>query len=1183
MNKKILKGVAYSLILSLFAPTVAYSSVVPEKIVTEAEQVNPLKIKVNIDLEKASIDQFFKKLREASGDKVSFVYSPNDLAHIRGVSLTAEGAEIGELLDEILKAYPTLSYSVEGSIITIKRKNIAPKPVAVAAKNQMQGFVLNEQGKPVVGATVLIVGTTKGAITDDKGHFSIDAKVGEEIEISYMGMVTRSVKITSLAAPLSIILKNNLLAIDEVQVVAYGTSTKRGATGSISVVKADEIKGIPSSSVSNLLQGRVAGMDVTNISGAPGGGGTQVTIRGYNSLSMESGRRFSNPLWVVDGVPMNSFTSPVTGTNALADLNPETIESIQVLKDASATSLYGSRAANGVILVTTKKGYKNQNAQFSVNFSQSFSFLPEYPTVYGGRGERAHRMGAYRNMTSAFYDSDLGIYRYPNSYEEAYHNNSKYDEFWGNGQSSSNDGNELQDSLNSFYNNSTDFFKYYYQTGKITNANVQTFGGGERTTYSIGGGYYGEDGILKGSAYDRINLMGNFSVNPLKYLTVDFRTSLSYSDRSKGGNKSSSLGRGNDIETIPGDAFSLSTLLPGNNPAVESVLTSLQSMTEKNNSLRLRSTFGLKVDILKNLSVSSNVSLDYSQNTRNLFIPSHLNEFNRSSTTGELSRDMMILNENLINYSFELSAGHSFELMLGQSYQYDTYNYIGGQAENGPSDLVQYATKYGWPNLITESNGEVRALKNFQSDFTEKKMASLFGRINYNYKQKYMLTATIRRDGSSVFGSNVRWATFPSVAVAWNFFEEGFMQGLNFLDFGKIRASYGLSGNQFSNPYLAYGVLSGGAAYNGNPTILPDWKSGYYNPDLTWEETKQLDIGFDLAFFKNRLTFTADYYYRVTGKMLLESGIPGNYSGYSRIWRNGASLLNEGIEFDFKYAIFDSEKAYWNVGLNFANNWNKFYKSYNNRDINVSDQASNSRSYILGKSVGEIYGYKTQGYYQNASEVPFFWNEYGTNEPLSEYGDSRSFFKPGDYKIKDINGDGEITSEDNVYLGSSLPKLYGGIVSEVKFKNFDLNLLLSYSFGRDMVYMGASNSVITLKPMGPIFEDLGNVTFWEKPGDNPDYFKNQSGKSIGILDKMVQKVNYIKLKTLTLGYTLPKGIAKKICLTDIRAFVSAENLFTITNYKGGLDPETVDINTGLDDGRAYPLARKFTLGLTVKF
>ncbi|MFR5657930.1 MAG: TonB-dependent receptor plug domain-containing protein, partial [Butyricimonas faecihominis] len=321
-----------------------------------------------------------------------------------------------------------------------------------------------------------------------------------------------------------VIMEEDIQALDETIVVAYGNTTRRKSTGAISVVKGEELRGIPAASIATLLQGRVAGMDVTQMSGAPGGGGTAVTIRGYNSLDVEQGRRFSNPLWVVDGVPMNSFSSPITGTNLLSDLNPDMIESIQVLKDASSAAIYGSRAANGVILVTTKKGKQNQRATFSANVSYTWSMLPKLPTVTTGRGERLHRLRVARDFSLAYVDPETNRYKYPTTLREQYDhyaNGAKLDDNFIEEPNNTSNGSMLQDSLNSFYNNSTNYFPIYYVKGKVINANIQTYGGSEKMTYGIGLGYYNEKGIFRGTGYNRVDLNSTMNVTPVNRLNVD--------------------------------------------------------------------------------------------------------------------------------------------------------------------------------------------------------------------------------------------------------------------------------------------------------------------------------------------------------------------------------------------------------------------------------------------------------------------------------------------------------------------------------------------------------------------------------------------------------------------------------------------------------------------------------------
>ena len=1142
---------------------------------------------VKLNFENATLRQVFKDLKQQTG--FLFIYNEEELDRRAKVSLKEENITLKTALEKILFGLP-YSFDLLDDMVVIR-----PTPLLRTAQDSVKvksykivGKVVDDKGEPLPGVTVVLDSTRLGTATAADGSFSLTLNLDKgTLVFSFIGFKIKRVPFKyEKDKQIVVKLEEDISALDEVQVVAYGETTKRTATGSISVVKADDIKGIPSPSIANLLQGRVAGMDVTNITGAPGGGGTQITIRGYNSLSVESGRRFSNPLWVVDGVPMPSFTSPVTGTNGLADLNPEVIESIQVLKDASATSLYGSRAANGVIIVTTKKGRKNQDASFDVNFSYSYNVLPAYPKQTGGKAERYFRLQQRLNVRKAYKDYGKNMWVYPTSYEEAYHKGGAYDGFWGDGYVSDKgaNGSELQDSLNPFYNNSTNFYKYYFQATKTLNANIQTTGGSERMTYSVGLGYYDEKGILKGTGYSRVNLMGNFILNPVEVLTVDFRAYLAYSDRSRGVRKSGFSG-GNEVEVIPGDPLEQSTLLPGNSAVTEEALKGLKGKEEKNNTYRLRSTFGLKLDVMKGLNISNTISIDYSQNNRNFFSPSWLNDPKESMTNGEVAREYTVLDEALLNFQREFAGRHKLEMMLGYSYQYDQYNYVGGSAKNGPSDYVHYATQHGWPGT-TDRGYYVEPMKDYQSDLTEKKMMSYFGRVNYILDEKYMLTGTLRRDGSSVFGRDLRWATFPSVAVAWNFSEERFMKWFGALSFAKIRFSYGVSGNQFNQPYLAYGLLVGGqGSYEGQPIITPDLQEGYYNPKLGWEETTQYDFGMDMDFFDYRLSVVADYYYRRTDKMLSRTPIPGSHAGFGSVWRNAGALSNEGIEVEVKYDLLRGNEAFWNISVNFAKNWNKLLETYNGKDMEMTDMMKERRSYIIGKPVGNIVGYKTNGYIQSDKDIKYFYRQDGTYRALEKKYFSDVFYSPGELQIADVNGDCYIGPEDGVYIGSSLPKLYGGIVNEVKWKNFDLNMLWSYSLGRDMINMLPVVSISKEKDLYPIFADLNGVTFWEKEGDNSTYpmvkLNNYNDHWSPIMDRYVERVNYLKLKTLTVGYTLPKTILRKCFIKDVRLFFSGENLLTLTNYSG-MDPETVDINTGLDEGKNYPLARKLTVGITIK-
>ena len=743
----------------------------------------------------------------------------------------------------------------------------------------------------------------------------------------------------------------------------------------------------------------------------------------------------------------------------------------------------------------------------------------------------------------------------------------------------------FQDSLNSFYNNSTNFFPMYYERGKVTNANIQSYGGSEKIAYSIGLGYYNEKGILKGSGFDRIDLNSTLNVIPVERLNIDLRLNASLSNRKQGyGSFSSSFQGTPAIGVVPGDPYELSSLFPGEGSAVwDYILDQMKSIKEKNRSIRFRTNFKLAYEIIDGLKLSTSLAADYSLNRRNGFTPSYLNTTNRSMSVGETGIDLMVLNENLLSYEKTFKDVHDVNAVFGFSYQYDQSEYNGGSGENSPSDKIYYV-RPGFPDLgdeqLTPSLSRKIALQHYQSNMTEQILISYFARVEYGYKNKYLLSASIRRDGSSTFGEHNKWGTFPAIAAAWSFSEEEFINDIfPWISFGKIRASWGRSGKHFESPYLALGILQNGAAFEGNSTLIPSWSQGIYNQDLTWEETDQYDFGLDMDLFNYRLGITLDYYYRYTDKLLDRVNLPSNglNSRYIQQWQNAAAISNEGLELMVKYEIFRERDLYWKISVNGSRNWNRFEKSYTGKDLNGR---------IIGKPLNGIYALLADGFVDYQEEVPVYYNQQGVRIPLAAEWKETYFYKPGDYYFIDANGDRKINGSDQVYCGSALPELSGGLVSEFRWKSIDVNLSMSFQLARHMV-----NSVRT-RPLSSyenlykaIVMDLRNISFWENPMDEADFPKCQYDWITYLWmynSTQVEQVNWLKLKTLSIGYTLPKRWLERCRLGELRCFVSGENLLTWTNYSG-LDPEVVDIRTGIDHGLAYPMARKWTLGLTLKF
>ena len=1107
-----------------------------------------------------------------------FTFNSNDLKqNPTRVTRSFTDATLSAILTECLKGTPFTFEIIDRHVVIKKREQVQQKSLTV------KGFVYDEKKQPMPGVTVQVIGTTVGTATTENGWFAITLPMLKgKLKFSFVGYLDQEVEFSDKTDTLKIYMKENVQELDEAVVVAYGETTRRKATGSISSVKADEIKGIPSGNIANLLQGRVAGMDIINMSGAPGGGGTAVIIRGYNSLDVEAERRYSNPLWVVDGVPLNSFTSPITGTNLLADINPDMIESVQVLKDASAASIYGSRAANGVIIVTTKKGRKNQKATFSLNVSQSWSILPELPTVTTGRMERLFRLEAIRKTYQGYLDPETNTYKYPTSLREQYDYYSKGASFDGNFipmPYSTDNGTMFQDSLNSFYNNSTNYFPIYWRTGKVTNANIQTYGGAERMTYAIGLGYYSETGIFRGTGYNRVDLNSFMNVTPIERLSVDLRLNATVTKR-KRGTKIGVLGSAPSIETVPGEPYKLSTLLPGEGSvAWESVLDAYNGTEEKNRGVRLRANFKLGYDILDGLNLSTSLAADYSIERRNYFQPSYLSYDGYSNTIGETGINLMILNENLLSFKRTINEKHDISFVAGFSYQYDQMEYNGGNAQNAPSDKIHYAPS-GMPEYGEQTSGdytEIIPFQHYQSDMQEKILLSYFARLEYSYLNKYLLSMSFRRDGSSTFGANHRWGTFPSVAAAWTFSEERWIkENLGWLSFGKLRASWGCSGMHFAQPYLALGVMNvGSTSYIGNATIEPVWSDGLLNPDLSWEETEQYDFGLDLDLFEHRLSFTLDYYYRYTDKLLAAINLSGVHTGYQSQWRNAGAISNEGVEFMLRYDIFRKSELYWKISFNGAKNWNRFEKSYDGKDFDGR---------IIGKPLNGIYTYQTEGFISSQDEVPCYHDQTGALYYLSQAAYMKEqFLKPGDYNFIDVNGDTYIDYNDLIYMGSTLPQINGGVVNEFRWKNLDINISCSYSLGRHIVNRCIKRTFIGGSYNSFVF-DIIHTDFWDNPEENAIYpmWQYERMHRSETVDLDVEKVNYLKLKTLVVGYSLPKDWTEKVRISELRFFVSAENLLTWTNYSG-LDPEIVDVSTGIDGQDSYPLSRKYTIGLTLKF
>lgn len=1082
------------------------------------------------------------------------------------VTISFENVDALQAVQSLL-AKTAFAYNVDGKKINVYRME-QHKETAFTLK----GLVKDKDGQPVSFATVQIKGTTQGTTTDLDGHFTmkVDRQEGN-VTISSVGFETKTMKYDA-RHELSVLLPSSEKMLGEVAVIAYGKRNTREQVGAIGSVKAEDLQKVPSPSLENLLQGRIAGVDVTNLSGSPGGGGSKVTIRGFSSLNQQ-GVNDGTPLYVVDGVPVANDPQNMGGINALAGLDPSSIESVQVLKDAASASLYGSRAGNGVILITTKKGKAGRN-EIQVNVSQSLSWLPATPKQTIGKAERDIALLLAKKYRSAHYNGATDGIVLPNNYADTWgwgnDLDGGMDYLWRNGNVMTGDGKIspiMQDSLNTFYNNRTNWWKYGFRLGRVTKADVQLAGGTENMRYMANAGVYDETGIMINSNFRRYSLLTNLDFKLSTKLDMFIRINMAYTDQS--------AGSGGRVQGLTFDPKQTPSVLPGKGSTAErEAVKQLRDIDQTNSNYNLRLNGGFNYSPIKGLKFTSTASIDHYFTRIYIFRPSYLMYDNLSEARGSNAAMTNLQTENILTYNMPLPQDHKLELMAGVTYNYDLMQTIGGWAKGGPTNQVKYVGE-GWPTLLKDISGEAKPARNFDSNKEDQAMLSFLGRAAYGYKKKYLGEFSVRRDGSSVFGSNVRWGTFPSVGLGWAFSEERFMKKLWWLSFAKLRASWGRSGQKFQEPYLALGVLSETDVFNGTAGLVP---AALANKDLTWENSDQYDVGLDLQVLDYRLKFKLDYYYKYSSNLLMQKYLPGNFFYTGKVWDNISAISNEGIEFDVQADLIRSKDLNLSVGLNVSHNRNLFRKTDNGEDLNDK---------VLGRPVYGIYTYQDEGIVKDESQIPYHYSQTGVRMPLY-FVNPNYPLRVGGRKIKDQNMDGRIDNSDLYYAGSTLPTAYGGVNAHLDWKGFNVDLLFSYVLGRKVMNMVQNSAFTFNKSVNPLMAYFKASDYWSK--DNPNATKpalefadpGYLGHFDGNVDSNIENISFLRLKQLVLGYTLPAAWFKSKFVKSVNVYLSGENLFMLSNYTG-LDPEVIDPYTGKDDGSQYPLNRKLTFGINVKF
>lgn len=1027
---------------------------------------------------------------------------------------------------------------------------------AVNAQITVSGTVSDSNG-PIPGVNIIVKGTKTSTVSNFDGTYTLQSVPANSILVfSFIGYKTYEVSVNN-KTKIDALLEENLNDLKEVVVVGYGTVKRADLTGAVSTVSSTAISQSVATTIDQVLQGRAAGVQIQQNSGTPGGS-SSVRIRGISSITGSN-----EPIYVIDGVIIDGNTGSLN-SNPLAGINPNDIASIDILKDASATAIYGSRAANGVIMVTTKTGRKGD---LTLNFDSYVGWqqMPKELQVLNLR-----EYGTLKNTRA-----DLGIVQRDNAFIRP--------DLLG-------EGTNWQDEL--------------FQTALIQNYNLSASGGSDNTTYALGMSYFDQEGTIIGSSFDRMTLRGVIDSQVKKWMKVGVNMNVY---------------KTNQVTTVNDDSVILTALKQTPNVAArnadgtfdgpdttEFVQTNpLGIALLKDNHAKnygIRGNAYAEISFTKDLKFKTQYSLDYGFGNNYTFNPSYTfgalsNEVREGSRTKSTSENWIW--NNLLTYN-KVFGKHSINSMLGQELQEQNwenlYGYRSGYLTNGATDL-----NAGDPTTARNSNAS-----------STRSLSSYFARAAYSFDDRYFITGTIRRDGSSQFAEENKWDWFPAAGLAWKISSEGFLKENQTINNLKLRAGWGVTGNS-TVPNNAYTSVYGTSATN--------WGSGQIatntaNPDLKWEKTNQTNIGLDLGLFNNRIEVTADVYYKKTDDLLLRLSLPAyvgttGQGSTAPPYANIGSLENKGIEFTINTINMQRQDFLWKSNFNISMNRFKVLKL--NSESGVYDQTLQQGSDVtvvtrsaVGQTLGQFYGYKVIGRFEKATDF-YYKDASGTVKPTAlpegmQIGENGVWI--GDYMFEDVNKDGVINEKDAGYIGNPNPDFTFGFTNSFSFKGFDVSIMFTGSYGNDVLNYQRrwlenprenTNLLKTalgyaqlelIDPTGP--NDYRNVQI---VGGDP-YMPRigassaSSASNYRLSNRFVEDGSYVRLKNISLGYNLPKSLYSKYGISNIKVYSNMQNVLTFTKYKG-YDPEVGAINqnqllNGIDNGR-YPSPVTTTLGINVNF
>ncbi len=974
--------------------------------------------------------------------------------------------------------------------------------MAWAQERTITGKVTSsEDGSSLPGVNVVVKGTTSGTVTDSEGRYSMGVPANATLVFSFIGLLTKE-EIVGDRLTVDAKLASDVTQLSEVIVVGYGTSLKKDLTGAVANVTAKDIQNLPTLGIDQSLQGLAAGVFVSSNSGAPGGG-MSIRIRGQNSISGSN-----SPLYVVDGVILQSGDLAQNGfggqgENALAGLNPQDIESMQVLKDAASTAIYGARAANGVVLITTKRGKQGVN-NIDITAWTGFAEAVKLPTLTSATEWVAIRREAADNDSPGsipLTDAQLG---------------------W--------DG-----------VTNTNWIKETFRTAKVSQYQINSSGGDGKFNYYLSGSYRNEEGTIIGSSFDRFTGRLNLDYTASKKLRIGTSVSVSSQLNKRINNDNNIFGIYSasfltpPTQRVRDDDGNFLDALPGfNTNAVRDATNSRFDNTTN----KLVGNVNFNYNILDGLDFRTDLSYDYTFLREDHRIPVESAQGRGTNGIGRFNtREVATyIIEPTLRYAKTLNTRHRVSGVLGVTFQ-ETNDLRSNTSGTGfARSSLTYLTSAATPT----ASSSLKELYSFNS---------VFGRFTYSFRDKYVVEATVRRDGSSRFGPNKRFGTFYAASAAWNFTEESFMDGISFIESGKLRASFGVTGNDRIGNFTYIGSFTGAANYLDQPASAPNQIA---NNDLQWEETQKIDIGLELGLFKNRLNINAGYYSSSSTKLLYDNPVPLT-SGFANVSANIGEIRNNGIELELNGVLVNSGGFRWTAGANITFMENKVVS------LLADDQpvlAGFSSAIIKGQPLNTFYGLKWLGV-----------------DPAT-----------GSSVFDDVNKDGIITTADNVIIGNHQPDQLGGITTGFSFKGITLDVFAQFVNGVD-VYN--NTLAFSLNPANNFGKDARILNRWQQPGDITNIPRLTRGSELDYsLDnsRFLSDGSYMRLKNVTLGYNLPTDLIGKAKLRSVRVYVSAQNLLTFTRYNGP-DPEVsvfADTNTAAGtDFLTQPQNKLLTFGINI--